>query len=196
MTQEQLQLCDLEDLPFGIAVPLREALRECRYNPPIAASKEAYILIGREDIAFQMEGDVRTTPLSLTVQSPSHKHHLVEKDASLDGTELDNEITFLRFSKDLRLQEVRKLLTSGVPVVITNSLASGQSDHDLVLAQQTRLALLCKRTMSIPVGRGMFTLSSISEPLLTEAIYIPPLISLTPILTKAYSVHIERKSFW
>jgi len=37
---------DLESLPFGIAVPLREAIRKCQENPPEDWPEEAYILIG------------------------------------------------------------------------------------------------------------------------------------------------------
>jgi anaphase-promoting complex subunit 1 len=36
----------IESLPFGIAVPLREAIRKCKDNPPEDWPEEAYILIG------------------------------------------------------------------------------------------------------------------------------------------------------
>ena len=48
------------------------------------------------------------------------------------------------------------------------------SDHDLVNAQQSRLLLLCRRSMALPVGRGMFTLAS-APPRLTEALRMAPL---------------------
>lgn len=37
---------DIDSLPFGIAVPLREAIRKCREKPPANWPGEAYILIG------------------------------------------------------------------------------------------------------------------------------------------------------
>ncbi|KAG9285902.1 hypothetical protein G9A89_013327 [Geosiphon pyriformis] len=42
---------DIDALPFGIALPLREAIRSCRKRPPVNWPGEAYILIGREDLA-------------------------------------------------------------------------------------------------------------------------------------------------
>jgi len=36
----------IESLSFGIAVPLREAIRKCKDNPPGDWPEEAYILIG------------------------------------------------------------------------------------------------------------------------------------------------------
>lgn len=37
---------DIESLPFGIALPLREAIRKCKENPPEDWPEAAYILIG------------------------------------------------------------------------------------------------------------------------------------------------------
>ena len=48
------------------------------------------------------------------------------------------------------------------------------SDHDMLHEQQSRLLLLCRRSMALPVGRGMFTLG-LATPLPTEALDIPPL---------------------
>ncbi len=68
MVEEQIRLQDLEDIPYGIALPFREALRACRYfllytityqtygvryDPPDNWPVEAYVLIGREDLAKQ-----------------------------------------------------------------------------------------------------------------------------------------------
>jgi anaphase-promoting complex subunit 1 len=48
------------------------------------------------------------------------------------------------------------------------------TDHEQVQEHQAKLLLLCKRSMALPVGRGMFTLASL-YPLLTEPLPIPPL---------------------
>jgi anaphase-promoting complex subunit 1 len=41
----------LDDLPFGISLPIREAMRICQMNPPSAWPLAAYKLLGREDLA-------------------------------------------------------------------------------------------------------------------------------------------------
>lgn len=71
MTSEKVRLQELEQFPFGVALPFREAFRACRYliyyykkesliinnyyrnGPPDNWPVEAYILIGREDLAHQ-----------------------------------------------------------------------------------------------------------------------------------------------
>ncbi|WAQ89901.1 hypothetical protein PtA15_11A593 [Puccinia triticina] len=48
-------LDDLDDLWFGIAVPLKEALRYCQYRAPQGLSARCYQLMGRPDLAMLTE---------------------------------------------------------------------------------------------------------------------------------------------
>ncbi|CAB4030254.1 Hypothetical predicted protein, partial [Paramuricea clavata] len=51
---------DLEALPFGVSIPLREAIYQCRNEPSFHLPEESYTLIGREELAAQArinEGD-------------------------------------------------------------------------------------------------------------------------------------------
>lgn len=41
-----MTLEDLECLPIGLSLPLREAIFHCRYNPPSDWPEEPYVLIG------------------------------------------------------------------------------------------------------------------------------------------------------
>eukprot|EP01083_Nonionella_stella_P126448 382729_1 len=50
MVEENFTPNDIDCLPLGIALPLREALRSCKYNPTHDWPKGAYVLIGREDL--------------------------------------------------------------------------------------------------------------------------------------------------
>lgn len=43
---------ELECLPIGMALPLRESIWSCRHNPPLDWPAAAYVLIGREDLAW------------------------------------------------------------------------------------------------------------------------------------------------
>ena len=87
---------------------------------------------------------------------------------------LDEKVLKLRFPKDLRLQEVRRLLQSARPVVIAIKQKPEVSDHDFIEEQEKALLSLCVRTMALGVGRGMFTLHT-CQPMLTETLAIPDL---------------------
>ncbi|CAB4041846.1 Hypothetical predicted protein, partial [Paramuricea clavata] len=84
------------------------------------------------------------------------------------------EATKLRFSIDHRIREVRRLLQSARPVHVSLVQNPEVSDHDFVQEQEARLLMICKRTLSLSVGRGMLTLAT-SRPTLTELVPIPPL---------------------
>eukprot|EP00887_Chlorella_sp_A99_P005912 scaffold29.g5912.t1 len=47
-------LADLDTLPFGVALPLRQAIQHCRPSPPGDWPREAYVFVGRSDIAARM----------------------------------------------------------------------------------------------------------------------------------------------
>eukprot|EP00268_Persea_americana_P044215 TRINITY_DN4466_c0_g1_i1.p1 TRINITY_DN4466_c0_g1~~TRINITY_DN4466_c0_g1_i1.p1 ORF type:complete len:1760 (-),score=299.95 TRINITY_DN4466_c0_g1_i1:451-5376(-) len=102
----------------------------------------------------------------------------IEDADSLDGSMADgmehmfNASTQLRFGRDLRLNEVRRLLCSARPVAIQTSVNPSASDQDI---QQGQLWQLAQRTTALPLGRGAFTLATTCT-LLTEALTIPKLV--------------------
>ncbi|KAH0895291.1 hypothetical protein HID58_044859 [Brassica napus] len=95
----------------------------------------------------------------------------IEDTNSVDGSVIDgmehifNSYTQLRYGRDLRLNEVRRLLCSARPVVIQTSANPTISDQE---QQQDQLWRIAQRTAVLPLGRGAFTLSTIHT-LLTEA---------------------------
>ncbi|KAK4273718.1 hypothetical protein QN277_017057 [Acacia crassicarpa] len=101
-----------------------------------------------------------------------------EDTDSVDGSMIDgmehifNSSTQLRYGRDLRLNEVRRLLCSSRPVAIQTSINHSASDQDL---QQAQLWHLAQRTTALPIGRGAFTLATIYT-LLTEAFTVPKLV--------------------
>uniref|UniRef100_A0A2N9GLI6 Uncharacterized protein n=1 Tax=Fagus sylvatica TaxID=28930 RepID=A0A2N9GLI6_FAGSY len=102
----------------------------------------------------------------------------LEDTDSVDGSMTDgmehifNSSTQLRYGRDLRLNEVRRLLCSARPVAIQTSVNPSASDQDL---QQAQLWNLAQRTTALPFGRGAFTLATIYT-LLTEAFTVPKLV--------------------
>lgn len=97
---------------------------------------------------------------------------LVEPYTESDGMEsLSDPNIKRRFNKDLRLQEVRKLLRSSVPVVLKTGNVQ-VTEAEGMQQQQIKLMVLAFRTMALNFGRGALTLSTV-KPLPTEALRIP-----------------------
>ena len=81
----------------------------------------------------------------------------------------------LRFRRDLRIVEVRRLLSSAVARAVRVDASPESSAPDQVALEQTRLLALAHRTAAAPLGRGALTLSTASiAP--TESVPIPALV--------------------
>ncbi|XP_055370778.1 anaphase-promoting complex subunit 1 isoform X2 [Condylostylus longicornis] len=92
-----------------------------------------------------------------------------------DGMEnINTKLLSLRFPDDLRITEVRRLLNSSEPVLIDLTQSPGVTDHEFIEEQEKQLYALCTRTMTLPMGRGMFTLRT-SIPAPTDSMPIPKL---------------------
>lgn len=63
------------------------------------------------------------------------------------------QLLSLRWSEDLRVQEVRHMLQSAHPVRIAIVQRPEVSDHDFIEEQERHLYSICIRTMALPVGR-------------------------------------------
>ncbi|KAK3042105.1 hypothetical protein RJ639_001807 [Escallonia herrerae] len=202
MVGESFGLQQLGLLPAGVSLPLCHALDTCREAPPTDWPAAAYILLGREGLALSCLAHSSNskelephTSVGLICMSTPYMLHLnpvtipssisetteyakLEDTDSADGSIVDgmehifNASMQLRYGRDLRLNEVRRLLCSARPVTIQTPVNPTASDQDL---QQAQLWQLAQRTTSLPVGRGAFTLATTST-LLTEAITVPKLI--------------------
>ena len=92
-----------------------------------------------------------------------------------DGMEgLEEGVYKLRFGKDKRVADLRRLLSSIVVQVVHIKSNQDPGDPELVAAQQAKLWQLGLRTMALPVGRGAFTYGTL-KPLPTEPLEIPTL---------------------
>ncbi|KAK4436500.1 Anaphase-promoting complex subunit [Sesamum alatum] len=168
-------------------------------NWPAAAyvllGREDLALLHLRDLTNSVELDIKKTNLisvSTPYMLPLHPvtiPSLVSDTLEIDSTKLDDIDTFegsvadgmehifnsstqLRYGRDLRLNEVRRLLCSARPVAIQTPVNPTASDQDF---QQTQLWHLAQRTTALPFGRGAFTLGTICT-LLTEALAVPKLV--------------------
>ncbi|KAJ7419604.1 Anaphase-promoting complex subunit 1 [Pitangus sulphuratus] len=176
MTNVGFTLRDLESLPFGVALPIRDAIYHCREQPASDWPEAVCLLIGRQDLSKQAcEGNLHKGKSSMGSVLPSDIPSAAESEEDEDGmNDMNEEVMSLIWSEDLRVQEVRRLLQSARPVRVNVVQMPEASDHEYIEEKENRLLQLCQRTMALPVGRGMFTLFSY-HPVPTEQLPIPKL---------------------
>lgn len=169
----------LDELPMGVALPLRDALTTCRTAPPSGWPLAAYLLVGRADIARLEQQAARGGGAErVAAQGEAFADMTaVELDAgaATDGTAMVLVQAALRFGRDLRCQEVRRLLRSNRSVCVRVPLQHELAGREVTQEQQARLFLLSRRILALSVGRGAFTLASLT-PVLTDVLPVPPLL--------------------
>ncbi|KAM9365814.1 anaphase-promoting complex subunit 1 isoform 2-T3 [Pholidichthys leucotaenia] len=176
LTSQGFTLKDLESVPFGVALPIREAIYQCREQPCSDWSEEVCLLIGRQDLSKQahkmtLAKSKASVGSGLSLEPPTS----TEADEEEDGmSDIIQEVTGLIWSQDLRVQEVRRLLQSSRPVRVSVVQLPEVSDHEYIEEKENKLLQLCQRTMALPVGRGLFTLFSY-HPVPTEPLPVPKL---------------------
>ncbi|XP_014288938.1 anaphase-promoting complex subunit 1 [Halyomorpha halys] len=144
---------EINSYPSGINLMLTKAIQSAAENPPPGWQPSVYTFIGRLDLC--------NSPKLPNVQSP------VEET-------LSQQVLKLRFNKDQRMEEVKKLLDSSEPVTIAITQRPEVSDHEFIEEQERHLYSICTRTMALPVGRGMLNLHT-TMPLTSEPLDIPRL---------------------
>ncbi|CAG8664779.1 1739_t:CDS:2, partial [Cetraspora pellucida] len=187
---------DIDALPCGIALPLREAIRKCRENPPNDWPGEAYILVGREDLAELTFGmpigyihargnrmEMKPKTIAQIVESTIPTISPQDQHEEINGTEISNhEITDLRFGNDKRLLEVQKLLQScnTIKVDFPTLELSVQNDENSPQILE-RVQIQCLKNFSHPVGRAVLTYGTVT-PIATEPFPIPGLSQAIKVL--------------
>ncbi|THH30259.1 hypothetical protein EUX98_g3917 [Antrodiella citrinella] len=179
----------IEDLPIGIAAPLKEAVRTCQLSPSGSWTAAVYRLIGRSDLA---EG-VSSAPdaavegyksikdyLSPTFRRPSVNEQVaaVGRAAAGDiravsGVELGmQDFMDIRFGQDRRVEEVGRMLCSSTITTIKAAERPELSELDQAKEHQMQVIRLAERIMALPLGRALFTFASV--PVVTKEAYIIP----------------------
>lgn len=140
---------DLTSMPCGVLLPLFETAE----------------ILSFDKTARVVESSLNAEQNELTAA--------VENDDGMNGVER-NELLNMRFAQDLRIADVRRMLKSSKQIKIHLKQQSGTSDHDFREEQEHYLYSICLRTMTLPIGRGMFTLRTF-EQLLIEHVGAPKL---------------------
>ncbi|XP_034650000.1 anaphase-promoting complex subunit 1 [Drosophila subobscura] len=170
---------DIERFPAAVHLIVAEALEQARVSPPMSSSMSAYDLILRPELASHftlafLEKSIEQPHCgrvykedSLSARcamSAGQGRMTTEPDTDLRHDDMDNmdtKLLRLRFPDDMRVEEVRRLLSSSEPVPIEVHQSPGTSDHEFIEEQEKQLFALCARTMTLPLGRGMFTLRTL-----------------------------------
>uniref|UniRef100_A0A8C8G337 Anaphase-promoting complex subunit 1 n=1 Tax=Oncorhynchus tshawytscha TaxID=74940 RepID=A0A8C8G337_ONCTS len=169
LTSEGFTLKDLESVPFGVALPIRDAIYQCREQPCSDWSEDVCLLIGRQDLTKQAHKV--TVAKGKAVSAPATTE---AEEEEVGMTDLNQDVISLIWSQDLRVHEARRLLQSSRPVRVSVVHLPEVSDHEYIEEKENKLLQLCQRTMALPVGRGLFTLFSY-HPVPTEPLPVPKL---------------------
>ncbi|KAI1886381.1 hypothetical protein AGOR_G00213430 [Albula goreensis] len=177
LTSEGFTLKDLDSVPFGVALPIRDAIYQCREQPCSDWSEDVCLLIGRQDLTKQahkltLAKGKSSVGAGLTLEAPTASEVADEEEDGM--SDVSGEVTSLIWSQDLRVQEARRLLQSSRPVRVNVVHLPEVSDHEYIEEKENKLLQLCQRTMALPVGRGLFTLFSY-HPVPTEPLPVPKL---------------------
>ncbi|CAO3574996.1 unnamed protein product [Mortierella alpina] len=202
LVDETFTSMQLDQLPFGLSTPLREALWKCRRNPPADLNSDGLSLIGRNDLAElksdQAPGYYMKLPSQVKKDESTKRqdiHSLCqdvvqqdgEKELETNGAEItDSEITDLRFGADKRVAEAQHMLQSSVVLKIKPKDEPDLNEDDLKASHQEALRRLAQRTMALPVGRAILTFGTVSQ-IVAQHCPIPP-IMLSAKLLPTYGV--------
>ena len=143
-----------DKLPMGVSYPLLEAIHRCRLNPPQINDHKAnafYGLVDRNDLALSSKRSLDKPAETIEVSKNS--------DVDKDGLVFLEEYSSMIFG-DNRIREAARLLRSSRALFLRVTRPVELSDHDYERTKQNKLMMLCKRSIALPLGRGMITLGS------------------------------------
>lgn len=205
----------LQDLPFGVQFPIIEAISKFRHAPPPFITEDICHFIGREDLAGVISSRVNNNNSQSSEHALSQhaSHGMKELEANQeqplhdvsDGLEEIIQLSQPLFPSDQRMKEVARLIRSNRPMCLKLEKTADTSDQDYLQQQQARLLLLCKRSMSLPVARGMVTLGSFDMSMTQNQAWqlrVPelPLAGRTPptnaIVSLDVSGYAKELAFW
>ncbi|GAA5875766.1 hypothetical protein JCM3774_006451 [Rhodotorula dairenensis] len=192
----------LQHLMPHVLLPLREAIRSCQLDPPIDWPAAAYELALRPDLARQQGAPFRpkqTLSTGTSAEDVDGMRVLAAVDRGAPGAAPATDETpgrpsrgggATRFNEDRRLEEVSRMLCFDKHCTVS---AGDRTLEQLTPAlQQSLLAALAQRTMSLPVGSGMFRYRQ-TEGGDVDKIKIPSINTAARILPMASPVNLAEK---
>jgi hypothetical protein len=165
-----------EELPPGICLPFLEVLHRCRTEEVedyTAIKDGAWVLVGRDDLYKNLLHSIPNNHSMATGQSLAACGDS-ERNNDKDGISLLEVTSSMLFPDDNRLREVGRLLRSSRPIYVHVARAIEVSDHDYETKKQEKLLLSSRRTLALPIGRGLLTIGNL-KPMPAEPLPVPDL---------------------
>ncbi|GAC98605.1 hypothetical protein PHSY_006199 [Pseudozyma hubeiensis SY62] len=154
MIMHGLDLERLRRLPFGIALPLYQAVRCCQADPPSGKTAEFYQFVQRAEIALNSSTLRGTLSTANARKIPEQLIRTLPEDAPLDA------ICAQLFSRDFRLRDVVAMLKTDA--VNSVYVAEGENQTEAAIAEQhnAAVAAISERTKALSPGRAMLFMTS------------------------------------
>lgn len=170
MVEISLSTDSVERLPHAIALPIKEAIRYCGLNPAPHWDVQTLSFINREDLVHilnppsehhsskreQATGEERLNSAEMLSAS-------ILNDASQIDDDFESEhhtINQLIFHMDRRMQEVTRMLRCHKTTVVQLTEVERLGEAEQLREQQRMALLVTRRTMAVPLGRGLLQFNS------------------------------------
>ncbi|WWC63280.1 uncharacterized protein I303_105880 [Kwoniella dejecticola CBS 10117] len=180
----------ISDLPCGVSIPILEMIRVCQSNPPEHWDAKMYEMVGRWDLGARAISSSIATSTSESPNGmeqemiPSIKDLMASDDKSKPAINPQTALPHVRFGSDRRVQEVERIMQTTRIRTISVQDPKGASEADVARYHQSIVNTLANRTLSIPVGQGMFEFGTRSTNI-TDVWNIPLIeLSVKPGLNK------------
>ncbi|CAL1698012.1 unnamed protein product [Somion occarium] len=168
-----------ENLPLGLAAPLKEAARACQLSPSGDWPTNAFRLIGRNDLVelvskapdLMFDYGYRSVKEYLNPNTPRKSINDYAEDVrralpgemNVTGVELGlKDFIDIRFAQDRRVDEVARMLCSSAVTTIKAVERPDTNDVDQARELQNQVLRLTERTLALPFGRAMFTFGTVT----------------------------------
>jgi anaphase-promoting complex subunit 1 len=190
LTRGGMLLRELDTFPPGLFAPIQGALALLASNPPPHLPLHSYRLLRRWDLIdhpicsqlpherplFAREQERRRNERAHDMRRQHKFRRQGSPVATAKGDGMEHMLASvgrLRFN-DMRLLEVKRLLTSSQVFTIRPGVSVDGQSTDETQLQQQQLWLNALRVTALPVGRGAFTAFTY-RPSLTEPVDVPQL---------------------
>ncbi|SPO32378.1 related to negative regulator of mitosis [Ustilago trichophora] len=144
----------LRQLPFGVALPLYQAVRCCQIEPPSGKSAEFYRTVQRAELVLNVSTQRGLLSTANVRQIPKQLIRTLPEDAPLDA------ICAQLFSRDFRLRDVVAMLQTDA--INSVYVAEGENQTEAAITEQhnAAVAAIGERTKALPPGRAMLFMTS------------------------------------
>jgi anaphase-promoting complex subunit 1 len=172
---------DVDCMPIPLALGLRQAMRQCRSDPPETWSSAAFAMVGRDDLAQQAHEPAHhylDCVMSMATRAQtSHEIkniHAIADEVTVEKPEVHpekdpwklvgGEIARLRFSTDRRMQDVYNMFQTARPHELEHFQDPVDGDAEEVKRmQQAVMVQVADAVYGTLIGRGMFEFANLKS---------------------------------